>query len=148
LGGPEARAPSLDRINTNKARNICHVLIIEDEALVAMDIQSVLIEAGATSFAFASTEAEAVEQACGCRPLVMTSDVRLTIGTGPAAVRVIRDRLGMIPCLFVSGTPADCHPREPADAVFSKPFDRAGLAMAFGEILREGGGAVSKLRQR
>jgi CheY-like chemotaxis protein len=63
---------------------MCHVLIIEDEPLVAMDLENVLIEAGATSFAFASTEAEAVEQACARLPRVMTSDVRLTSGTGPS----------------------------------------------------------------
>ena len=35
---------------------MCHVLIIEDEMLVAMHLQSVLGEEGAMSFAFASTE--------------------------------------------------------------------------------------------
>ena len=65
---------------------MCHVLIIEDEPLVAIDLENVLVEAGATSFAFASSEAEAVEQACARLPHVMTSDVRLTSGTGPAAV--------------------------------------------------------------
>src|SRR4051812_25091515 len=114
---------------------MCHVLIIEDEMLVAMDLQSVLSEEGATSFAFAATEAEAIEEACARPPMVMTSDVRLLTGTGPAAVGTIRARLGMIPVLFVSGTPADCTPMEPGDALFSKPFDRAGVATAFRQIL-------------
>jgi CheY-like chemotaxis protein len=34
---------------------MCHVLIIEDEALVAMDLQVCLEGLGATSFAFAET---------------------------------------------------------------------------------------------
>lgn len=114
---------------------MCHVLIIEDETLVAMDIQSVLTEEGATSFAFASTQAEAIEQACARRPLMMTSDVRLSSGTGPAAVRMIRERLGTIPVLFLSSTPSDCTPIEPGDAVFGKPFDRAGIAREFRRIL-------------
>lgn len=116
---------------------MCHVLIIEDEVFVAMDLQSLLIEEGATSFAFAATEGEAIEQACARPPLVMTSDVRLSIGTGPAAVRVIRDRLGNIPVLFVSGTPDDCPAIDPGDSIFSKPFDRAGIAQAFRKILHD-----------
>lgn len=133
--GPSVARRRLKEINANKARDICHVLIIEDESLIAMDIQSVLSDAGATSFAFAATEAEAIEQARACCPLIITSDVRLTSGTGPAAVRVIRDSLGMIPVLFISGTPNDCNPREPGDAVFGKPFDHAAIAAAFSKIL-------------
>jgi CheY-like chemotaxis protein len=117
---------------------MCHVLIIEDEALVAMDLQNVLSEAGATSFAFASSETEAVEQACARLPHVMTSDVQLLSGTGPAAVAIIRNRLGMIPVLFVSGNPADCGRQGPRDTVFSKPFDRVDLTSAFRKILSDG----------
>jgi CheY-like chemotaxis protein len=127
---------------------MCHVLIIEDEPLVAMDLENVLIEAGATSFAFASTEAEAVEQACARLPRVMTSDVRLTSGTGPAAVAIIRDRLGMIPVLFVSGTPSECGQMNCQDVVFSKPFDRADLAKAFRKILNGNHGAVDPMPSR
>ncbi len=123
----------------NKACPICHVLIIENETLIAMDIQGLLRDAGATSFAFARTEADAIEQAQACCPLMITSDVRLTSGTGPAAVRIIRDRLGMIPVLFISATPDACEPREPADAVFTKPFDHAAIAAAFRRILSERG---------
>ena len=137
--GPDPRQPTfkptLIQINHSKVFGICHVLIIEDEMLVAMDLQAVLMEAGATSFAFASSEAEAVDMAAARLPLIITSDVRLTIGTGPAAVRIIRDRLGMIPVLFICGTPADCNPREPDDAVYQKPFDRTEIASAFRQIL-------------
>jgi len=78
---------------------------------------------------------EAVEQACARRPQVMTSDVQLTSGTGPAAVATIRRRLGMIPVLFVSGTPVACGAMPSPDVVFCKPFDRADLAAAFRKIL-------------
>ena len=101
---------------------------------MALDIQGSLLEAGATSFAFASTEGEAIDEAFRRRPLVMTSDVRLLTGTGPVAVKVIRDRLGMIPVLFISSTPSDCSPRIPGDLVFGKPFDRVEIARAFRAI--------------
>lgn len=40
---------------------ICHVLIIEDEPLVALMLQFLLEDEGATSFTFACSEAAAVE---------------------------------------------------------------------------------------
>lgn len=124
---------------------MCHVLIIEDETLVAMDLQSVLIEEGATSFSFAASQAEAIAEAWARRPRVITSDVKLSSGTGPGAVKAIRDKLGMIPVMFISGTPDECHPRELSDAVFGKPFDRTSIAGEFRKMLgvspviREGG---------
>ena len=56
---------------------MCHVLIIEDEALIALDIQDMLSTAGATTFSFAETEREAVDAARERRPDVIMSDVRL-----------------------------------------------------------------------
>lgn len=114
---------------------MCHVLIIEDETLVAMDIQNVLIEEGATSFAFAGSQVEAIEEATARLPHVITSDVRLSSGTGPLAVRAIRERFGLIPVMFISGNPDDCTPRELDDPVFGKPFDRARVATEFRRIL-------------
>lgn len=102
-----------------------------------MDIEGILREAGATSFEFAATEADAIQQAQACCPAIITSDVRLMAGTGPAAIQIIRDRLGMIPVLFISGTPEDCIPREPCDMVFAKPFDHAAVGAAFRKILSE-----------
>ncbi len=65
---------------------MCHVLIIEDEAVVALHLEALLREHGATTFAFAGTEAEAVEAARDRRPALLTSDVNLREGTGPRAV--------------------------------------------------------------
>ena len=64
---------------------MCHVLIIEDEPLVAMDVEALLFaDNGATSFAFAETERGAVAAALVQRPEFIISDVSLTQGTGPA----------------------------------------------------------------
>ena len=69
---------------------MCHVLIIEDEALIALDLQDILAETGATSFAFAETEQDAIDSARLHRPDVITSDVMLREGTGPRAVEAIQ----------------------------------------------------------
>jgi CheY-like chemotaxis protein len=54
---------------------MCHVLIIEDEPLIAMTIQDSLQDEGATSFDIAVTEDDAVQPATTRRPYLMTSDV-------------------------------------------------------------------------
>jgi CheY-like chemotaxis protein len=68
---------------------MCHVLIIENEPFIAIAIQEMLEEEGATSFAFAVTQAEAVESALARRPELITPDVKLIEGTGPCAVAQI-----------------------------------------------------------
>jgi CheY-like chemotaxis protein len=110
---------------------MCHVLIIEDEPLVAMDLEMLLASAGATSFSFAQSQPEAVEMALAHPPAFITSDVRLADGTGPLAVFDIHKVLGPIPVLFITGTPDACHPRELTDLVLTKPFDRTAVIRAF-----------------
>lgn len=46
----------------------CHVLIIEDEPLIAMHVRDILEDEGATSFAFADTQDAAVASAISHPP--------------------------------------------------------------------------------
>src|SRR5437868_3330597 len=112
----------------------CHVLIIEDEPLVAMLVRDILEEEGATSFAFADTQDGAVASAIAHPPALITSDVKLINGTGPLAVDAIYKKLGEVPVIFITGTPADCEPCEPPGQVLSKPIDQADLAAAFRKL--------------
>jgi len=109
---------------------MCHVLIIEDDALAAIDIQHTLAAAGATSFSFAASEREALEEARSRRPAVITSDVMLGDSSGVAAVRSISAELGPVPIIFVTATPENCEGC-PSHAVIEKPFDAGTLASAF-----------------
>ena len=113
---------------------MCHVLIIEDDALLALDIETLLGLHGATSFSFAATEAQAVRSAARRRPTVITADVRLREGRGPVAVRKINDDLGLIPTIFITGTPDECVPCDPPHRVIEKPMDDRVLALAFKEL--------------
>jgi CheY-like chemotaxis protein len=109
---------------------MCHVLIIEDDALAALDIRHTLEAAGATSFSFAASEREALEEARSRRPAVITSDVMLGDSSGVAAVRSIAAELGPVPIIFITGTPDHCDGC-PARAVIEKPFDAGILASVF-----------------
>jgi two-component system, response regulator PdtaR len=110
---------------------VCHVLIIEDEILVAMHIETLLEDAGATSFAFAASEEEAVASAQAMRPGLITSDVKLSDGAGPAAVRRILAEMGPIPVIFITATPEDCALSDPPMTVLVKPLMSEALATAY-----------------
>lgn len=110
---------------------MCHVLIIEDEPLVAMSLEDLLAAAGATSFDVASTEHGAVAAAKANPPAVITSDVRLIEGTGPRAVQTIHALIGDIPVIFITGTPAECDPCGPPGIVLGKPLDEVAITDAF-----------------
>jgi CheY-like chemotaxis protein len=110
---------------------MCHVLIIEDESLIALDLQMLLEEEGATSFAIAGGEQEAIASAMETRPDVITSDVKINDGSGPHAVQAIHERLGLIPVIFITSSPEECEPCEPPGVVLGKPFDARAVAKAF-----------------
>ena len=100
-----------------------------------MDLEALLSLEGATSFAFAACQDDAVSEAVSCRPAVIMSDVKLLEGTGPMAVAIIVDRLGPIPVIFITGTPEACSPCDPANPVLPKPFDRPAIVQAFRQMV-------------
>ncbi|MEO6248918.1 MAG: response regulator [Sphingomicrobium sp.] len=112
---------------------MCHVLIIEDEPMVAMDIEDILSQEGATSFTVASTQENAVVAAKAHRPSVITSDVKLLEGTGPAAVAEIHRQVGPIPVIFITGSPEQCKPCNPPGSIVTKPYTDLAVRRAFRE---------------
>ena len=84
-----------------------HALIIEDEMIVGMGMQSVLGEIGFGSFAFASTAHQALEQARLRRPDLVTADIGLLDGDGLAACRALQAEFGPLPVIYVTGQAAD-----------------------------------------
>ena len=110
---------------------MCHVLIIEDEALIALDLQDMLSTAGATSFSFAETEREALDAARIQRPDVIMSDVMLREGTGPHAVETIQGEMGPLPVIFITATPQACGPSGPLSVILGKPMINARVREAF-----------------
>jgi CheY-like chemotaxis protein len=113
---------------------MAHVLIIEDEPVIADVLRCLLEEEGATSFDLAETEEAAVAAALAHRPDIITSDVKLVAGTGPRAVSTIHDRLGDIPVIFITATPAECKPCNPPGRILCKPIDFGELAKTYHEL--------------
>ncbi|WP_375429651.1 response regulator [uncultured Sphingomonas sp.] len=113
---------------------MCHVLIIEDEAMIAIDLEALLEREGASSFSFAATQAEAVIAAQAHRPDVITSDVTLLEGTGPAAVALIRAVLGDVPVVYISATAKGCCTEDRMTRTLTKPLDRPAVVTVFREL--------------
>jgi CheY-like chemotaxis protein len=109
---------------------VCHVLIIEDEMLIALDIEDILTRQGATSFDVVDTEAAAVLAASLHRPDLITADVVLNAGFGSKAVEAITERYGQIPTIFITATPEACDPGRAA-RVLRKPVNETAVCKAY-----------------
>lgn len=113
---------------------MCHVLIIEDDFATAFYLQDVVEGLGATSTEIVDCEADAIAAAIHNPPGLITSDVQLRIGRGPAAVSKIIAELGYIPTIFVTASPEECAPCDPPHQVHAKPINEARFSAAFAEL--------------
>ena len=105
------------------------VLVIEDDALIAMLLLELLAGMGHDVCATAATEAEAVIAATRHRPDLMIVDAGLGRGSGVSAVEEIL-RAGPVAHVFISGDAGRVHTRKPDAVVVRKPFREAELARA------------------
>jgi DNA-binding response OmpR family regulator len=112
-----------------------HALIIEDDALIALQIEMLLEERGFTSIDIAATEQDAVKAALCHRPTIITSDVRLASGNGPHAVQDILARIGPTPVIFITGSPLECMPCDPPAVILPKPLDERDFERACESVL-------------
>jgi two-component system, response regulator PdtaR len=87
---------------TQRPPNALRVLIVEDEAMIAMLLAEVLTGLGHEVCATEATEAGAVAAAARHQPELMIVDDELRRGNGIAAVEQIT-RSGFIPHVFVTG---------------------------------------------
>lgn len=105
-----------------------HVLIIEDEILIAFEVEALLAEQGFTSFDIADSPQDALALALAHRPDLITADYRIIGGTGVEAVEAIHSQLGEIPVVYVTGNSDLLMGRKPP--VVGKPISAGRLAEA------------------
>jgi CheY-like chemotaxis protein len=108
------------------------VLIIEDEPIIAMDIEELVRSCGHTVIGVAGTEAEAVEAAERHRPGLILADINLGPGgDGQQAVaRIMRHHYA--PVIFVTAYPERLLTGDAVEPAFviTKPFEPLALAIA------------------
>ena len=108
------------------------ILIVEDEALLAMDIEAMIEDSGHVVFAEASTLEGVRALATSPSPDIAFVDIHLADGdSGLDVSALIRQRWGNTVIVFLTANPL----RIPADfagahGVIPKPFSRGGLMSA------------------
>lgn len=134
IGVPEADADAMLASARNQLRDAAatDVLIIEDEPIIAMDIEELVISCGHRIVGVAATEAEAVAMAERTRPGLILADINLGAGgDGTSAVaRIIRSHYA--PVIFVTAYPERLLTGEALEPAFviTKPFEPMTLAIA------------------
>lgn len=106
------------------------ILIVEDEAIVAFDMQAILQAAGYRVLGPARDYDRAIELIRAFHPDLVLLDIELS---GPRnGVAIARELLKLhIPALFVSsGAPTDSDAKDTAIGLLSKPIDQDRLLAA------------------
>jgi len=129
---PEAAAQVAEAREHLRAGAATDVLIIEDEPIIAMDIEELVLNCGHRVVGMATTEAEAVELAERHKPGLILADINLGIGgDGTAAVsRIMKHHYA--PVIFVTAYPERLLTGEDLEPAFviTKPFEPLTLAIA------------------
>ena len=114
------------------------VLIIEDEAIIAMDLESLVVEAGHEVTGIARTRAGAVKLGLRDKPDLILADIQLADNSsGLDAVHDILAQFGDIPVLFISAFPERLLTGERPEPAFliAKPFDEEQVRTAISQAL-------------
>ncbi len=139
--GPEAAELEL-RLARDGLRSVAaaRVLIIEDEPIIALDIQELVERCGHTVVGVAATEAEAVAIARAERPGLVLADINLGAGgDGASAVARILQHI-TAPVIFVTAYPERLLTGTAVEPAFviTKPFDPTTLAVATFQAVTRG----------
>lgn len=105
-----------------------HVLIIEDEPVIALELEALLSDMGFSSFDVADTPEDALACACAHTPDLITADYRILSGTGVAAVEMITRAIGEPRVIYVTGNAGQFDPGD--HVVVDKPISPRALAAA------------------
>lgn len=109
------------------------ILLVEDEALVAMLVEDALVLHGHVVTGIADTHADALALADADRPDLALCDVRLARGDCGRDVAAALARRG-IPCLFLSGNCPDTADHPLILGCVAKPFNSAALGRAIDAV--------------
>ncbi len=122
-------ADARDRLRASAATD---VLIIEDEPIIAMDIEELVQSCGHRVVGVAATESDAVAIASREKPGLILADINLGVGgDGASAVARILTHL-RAPVIFVTAYPERLLTGEALEPAFviTKPFEPLTLAIA------------------
>lgn len=130
-----------------KAQISARVLIIEDEPIIAMDIESIVLELGHASVGIADTRQQAVQMARDEKPDLILSDIQLADGS--SGVDAAHDILAEadVPIIFITAFPERLLTGERPEPTFliTKPFKRNQVRAAVSQALFFGTAAAIEI---
>ena len=113
------------------------VLIIEDEPIIAMDIETIVRDLGHTVIGVAVTRDEAVAQAMARRPGLVLADIQLADDS--SGIDAVKDILAefQVPVIFITAFPERLLTGERPEPTFliTKPFQRSTVKAAIAQAL-------------
>src|SRR5690606_36936893 len=113
------------------------VLIIEDEPIIAMDIETIVRDLGHNVTGVAVTRDEAVAQATARRPGLVLADIQLADDS--SGIDAVKDILAQfsVPVIFITAFPERLLTGERPEPTFliTKPFQRATVKAQIAQAL-------------
>jgi CheY-like chemotaxis protein len=113
------------------------ILIIEDEAIIALDLESIVTELGHEVAGIATSKAEAVSLAHQERPDLILADINL--GAGGSGLEAVVEilRTFSVPVIFVTAYPESLLTGERPEPthLITKPFVPETLQASIGQVL-------------
>ncbi|MGR3755786.1 MAG: response regulator [Tranquillimonas sp.] len=114
------------------------VMIIEDEAIIAMDIHSIVSEMGHEIIGIARTRTAAVEMGSKSRPDLILADIQLADNSsGIDAVNDLLGQFGDLPVIFITAFPERLLTGERPEPAFliSKPYTEDQVRSAVSQAM-------------
>jgi CheY-like chemotaxis protein len=135
---PEKAADYIDRAGREISEQIrTTVLIIEDEPLIALDIQSLVEQLGHDVTTIARTHTEAVRAALKARPGLILADIQLADGS--SGLEAVNEILGTqeIPVIFITAFPERFLTGQAPEPAFliTKPFSADSVKAVISQAL-------------
>ena len=113
------------------------VLIIEDEPIIAADIEALVLDLGHRVTGIAATRSEAIKLVSEQRPGLVLADVQLADGS--SGIDAVKDILGRysVPVIFITAFPERLLTGERPEPTFliTKPFQPQTVKAAIGQAL-------------
>jgi CheY-like chemotaxis protein len=133
----EVERAIVDAQRTIESELVSKVLIIEDEPIIALDLENLVTELGHEVVATAATRDEAVKQAHLKKPGLILADINL--GEGGSGIDAVNDILNSfdIPVIFVTAYPEKLLTGERPEPTYliAKPFLPETVQATVGQAL-------------
>lgn len=129
----------LDTARSDMADSVSgRILVIEDEAIIALDLQDIVADMGHSVTGVGRTHAGAVKLANTERPDLILSDIQLADGSsGVEAVNEILSEAGDIPVIFITAFPERLLTGERPEPAFviTKPYTEEQVRSAISQAM-------------